>query len=501
MRRSKRGSLFPLIALCATVFVFGLVCLCQLAIHWLSFQRAQAASEAAALAAANELTNVVINDPHFGFVSLSNDAAGTNTLTEAGEPIPVVGINTIIATCRTNLLIAEQIGNPKMKALALSDLEFAKSAALTLQSACVDALKQRSSSRPCDRDGKQIDAYHAAEQTYKGSMGWLSTKFALQDMKIQVGWVDADSSSMTQIPQPLDLSQVQGKLNSNGEYSAFVNVPVSETAFYFAGLAQNSSLASTARFQAPDGKRICSAIKVSAIVVPLDASSLTQSLLSTEGISTSACAIPFARLDIAPPAVMALSFPHGRVNQMRSFADMLASPELSRASISIKQSSGGDFPDDPGAQLVSTSQGSSDVIACSPSELVAKGMYDWLRSCHGKVRLDSVSEMLDSPFSWDPSAPQTVLYGLEADGRIKRIQSKVFNCQTIHDKQEYAASDEVRAWGKTWTFTWRDEVSKLGYESGKHGGLPLFDRKLNATAAHTYQKNGLAVAMEFSSPL
>lgn len=498
--RGSRGSLLPLVALSATVFVFGLVFLCQLAIHWLSYQKVQAASEAAALVAANDIADLVINDPHFGFVSLSNGTAGKSTVTETGEHVPVIGINTILATCRSNLLIAEHLGSVQMRTLALRDLQHAREASRALQVACTEALKPNSSSCPCDSDGNKIEAYKHAEESFKNSMGWMHSKFTLSEMKLEMGWLDVSSSSMTAIPRPVDLSEVPPSLNSNGDYSAFVNIPLDGADFYFAGLAPNSALASAARFHAPDGKRVCSAIKIRAKVMPKGCDSFTDRILQQDGVAAVACSVPEARHDVAPPAVMALSFPHGRVNQLRSFADMLASSELSRENISIKHSAGGDFPDDPGAQLVDGAQNIEGVIN-SPSDLVAKGMYDWLRTCHGKVRLDSVIATVNAPFSWDSSAPQSLLYGLEKDGSVKLIQSKVFTCQTIHDKQEYAAADEVQAWGKSWTFTWRDEVSNLGNDGGKHGGLPLFDRRLNAAADHTYQRNGLAVAMEFSSPL
>jgi len=71
-------------------------------------QRYQQAIESAALRAATELSEIVINDPYFGFISLSDQKPiGQATFAADGEPLPVHGINTIIATTRLDYLIAK----------------------------------------------------------------------------------------------------------------------------------------------------------------------------------------------------------------------------------------------------------------------------------------------------------------------------------------------------------------------------------------------------------
>src|SRR5579884_2964016 len=59
------------------------------------------AIEAAALAAARDLSRIVIEDQYYGFVGLS-DRAPTGKATKAGDNwfMPVTGINTLLGTVR-----------------------------------------------------------------------------------------------------------------------------------------------------------------------------------------------------------------------------------------------------------------------------------------------------------------------------------------------------------------------------------------------------------------
>ncbi|MFX8700516.1 hypothetical protein ABTM56_20650, partial [Acinetobacter baumannii] len=59
------------------------------------------AIEAAALAAAADLSRIVVNTPEYGFISLS-DAAPIGKSTSASDQyyLPVRSINSIIGTCR-----------------------------------------------------------------------------------------------------------------------------------------------------------------------------------------------------------------------------------------------------------------------------------------------------------------------------------------------------------------------------------------------------------------
>jgi len=57
--------------------------------------------EAAALVVAKDLSTLIVNDPHFGFIGLSNSPPiGKATFADDQEPCPVNGINNLLATIR-----------------------------------------------------------------------------------------------------------------------------------------------------------------------------------------------------------------------------------------------------------------------------------------------------------------------------------------------------------------------------------------------------------------
>lgn len=498
--RSRTGSLFPLIALTAVAFILALNFFCQIAIQWLSYQTTTAAAEAAALAAANELAQIVIEDPHFGFVSLTDWPAGQTTFTKAGEPMPVLGINTIMSTCRFNLLVANKLDNVRMMELAKRDSLFAVQCAKSLQEACLEALQQESSKRPTDRNGKQINAYDRSRRVFVESLSWLKAESKIEKFNLDLGYLEGACPSMTALPRPAELSQVPEQCRYSADYCACVNIPVANTDFHFAALAPTSSLVTTKQFQKADSKRISSVLRSEATLIPFKKGSSLFSIFGDRKVTGVACALPGANRDLVPPAVMVLNFPHGRAGQLCSFSNMLSAYELARERISIQHSQGGDFPDDAGAQLIAGEMPGTESSE-TVSNLIAKGFYDWLRSCHGKARLDSVLNMVSNEFPGSQSSPQSLVYGLQEDGQVKLLESKSFLVQTVHDQQDYAASNSTNAWGKTWTFTWRDEVSRLGKLGGKHGGRPLVERKGKTEIERIYPRHGLAVAMEFSSPM
>src|SRR5262249_20763229 len=97
--------------------------------------------EAASLAAARDLSRVVINDRHFGFVGLSDNppASGTQMIAPDNYYMQVESINTIVGTIRMDMIIADQLNDPTMKALAAHDFQYVQAAVNSLNSALNNA--------------------------------------------------------------------------------------------------------------------------------------------------------------------------------------------------------------------------------------------------------------------------------------------------------------------------------------------------------------------------
>ena len=95
------------------------------------YQEQKTAIESACLAAARDLGNIVIQDPYFGFIGLSDSApTGTGAYTMAGDKfyMPAQGINTILATVRLDLIIADTLKNNVLSDCAQRDYKKAMSA-------------------------------------------------------------------------------------------------------------------------------------------------------------------------------------------------------------------------------------------------------------------------------------------------------------------------------------------------------------------------------------
>src|SRR5262249_51716341 len=155
------------------LFMFGN----ELVWLFLQQQRYQQALEASALKAASDLSEIVINDPYFGFVSLTDrPAIGRATQAPDGEPVPVRGINTIIATARLDYIIATELGNEKMQGFALEDALHARDTAVRLNNALEEALKVNPKEVPHDMDGNVVRPYSDALNTYNTSLLCFTNK-------------------------------------------------------------------------------------------------------------------------------------------------------------------------------------------------------------------------------------------------------------------------------------------------------------------------------------
>ena len=127
-KRNERGTL---------ALVCGVtITLVTLAIFALQFtrilgteQEQRTAIEAASLAAAKDLSRIVVDDPNVGFVALS-DYPATGNGTAAGDnfDLPVQSINSILATSRLDCIIADWWNNPIMKQYATRDYQNAVAA-------------------------------------------------------------------------------------------------------------------------------------------------------------------------------------------------------------------------------------------------------------------------------------------------------------------------------------------------------------------------------------
>jgi hypothetical protein len=440
----------------------------------------QTAIEAACLAAVGDISKIVINDEHFGYVSLSDyPPFGQSTRAPDGEPVCVLGINTILGTCRLETILANQLDEPDLQEMAEADRLAALKAARTLTDAIKSSLDPDRESQARDLDGNIVKPYEHARDLYYSHLRrcqLMNSRLTPDEFHLSLGWLKGGGSTVTCIPQPEQLSDVPPGGNLNGNYRAFVDAPVDGVSFYFTGVAAQPALADLKQFMPPDAKRICSVVKAEADIY-----------LATSGQSASpaplhvaACAQPWSNPDLNPPSLLQIKFPNGPVPGIKCMRDILSNRQLRTTKVPLYTARAGDYPLDPASSL-------SQCATKTVSQVFARGFYDWIRSAHCKPRLDSVISIMDTPF-FDPSTsgsatPACFVYECDRQGNVTvtRQDNTPFLSEEIFENQLYTVDFQALITGnRVWTMSFRDQVDKLGTTSGgKHAGQPLAGDPVN----------------------
>jgi hypothetical protein len=481
-RRSTAGNILIL-----SLVILGLLVALFLALPWkvafveLCHAKHANAVQSASLAAASELSKIVINDPYFGYVGLSDSVpSGAATVAGDGEATPVVGINTLIGSARLDLILAHILENNELIALAEQDAEAARKAARRLETAWKKAIDPGNREVACDLNGKLVKPYELANEAYMSSIGWspLLANHVVQKFSLSLGWVEDGGSSTTLAPLPEELSETPADLKKNGCYKPFEDIPAFGESFYFVGVGPQPALVSSERFKEPDGKRICSIVKVEADVESK----------AGQVIANAACAQPYAVAEANPAGVMRINFSNGLPPNVSCLRELISDARLNVARAEEFTASGGDVPVDQNAVLVQANSQQGVSVA----QVLARGLYDWIRTAHVRLRLDSVIAMMDQSLSnlaqkrngdlGDPASP-SLLFEFDAAGNVlvRNCNRNPFISEIVDENQSYAVNYQPVQLGSTlWNIGCRDEVRKLGSQAGgKHAGQPVVGNPVN----------------------
>ncbi|MBP7861609.1 hypothetical protein KA183_07995 [bacterium] len=255
--RSKQGSMvLPIAIFLGVILLAGLifVVFMQMTSHQ---KQAQTAVDAAALAVAKELGKVTISDPGLGRVGVVDDYSNLGL---AGRP--VYGINTVMARCRLDLIIARRLNNTTMEFLVKDDTKLLGSAT------------RRFNNLLCSANGSGIIKYEdaagvsktvnlaqiAAEAYNSSGLRPASVEpVTANDITIEVG--RTNSAGVTNIPVPSPLSRAEVNLLTNAAkvkqnmneqtfYRSNIPVPVtgSDAKFVFSQVGETVALIDRASF-------------------------------------------------------------------------------------------------------------------------------------------------------------------------------------------------------------------------------------------------------------
>lgn len=422
--RSNRGNMFVLtVSVTALLFVPLIMVIGSIVFFNARSRRAQDVVEAASKVAAMDLARVVINDPNFGYVSLSNHpATGTATVAADGQSLPVVGIETWMRTMERSEAIGNQLNNRTILSLVDADRTNLQDTVTELNNRLLLSIDDQGSvgrDAATDMNGTRVIPSADVDKFLRDN---LPANVELQKFTLCLGWVED-----TQAPL----------------------------------LDDQAHLISQTRFRQPDGKHLCNAIKLECEF--------------GSNIQCVACCQSFSEPDHSTPGKMTVRFTSIPVLGLLSWSEFLASSSFRDNRILQFIARNGDYPMEPHSELrladIEEKVGTADQFASH--------LYYWLRSLHGKAKVEAVTAIMNQPF--EPHPQQRYDYALRDDGSIERIATEEHEYKrgATADGERCTVSDTVPRGNPTAIICFRNNTIQLGTTEAKHAGMPLEGQALD----------------------
>ena len=371
-----------------------------------SNQEQRTCIQSAAMAAANDLSRIVITDPNFGVIGISDCAPISSQINaNDGYYAPVLSINTLLATVRLDMIIANSLGQPIMIQLANDDY----ANAMTAKTNLVTDLQTAIISGGVDINNNPVNPLNDAITAYNQNsirMTGNATQLVPNSMVLTLGCV-ANLPTDTPTPTPAASSNVTAAQTStvNGKscYKAFVDVPYNGFDFVFAGTTDSIKIVDQTQFQTT----VAGCPYVIPTIVKADADQNFQPAAhngqtGVQTIHASAAAEPMNILDPRPcPGGLCVSFPDKLPANVKSIAAILAMP----SQLTSFFSNGGDFPPSPPYSAAAPNSG--NLVASAARDVGATGsigqftqlaLYDWLRRNGTRPDIAAVTDMVSFSF-------------------------------------------------------------------------------------------------------
>lgn len=449
------------------------------------------AIEAAALAAAKDISRIVINDPNLGFVGFS-DAAPVGKGTKAPAPdnfyMPVHGINTMMGTLRLDFIIADRLNSETLRGLVRRDLNHLKAAKDRLAAATSDALNGSGAAR--DLDGNPVDPYASAVNAYKQNTVRMAgpSSYVNGTMKLTLGSVVNGSQTNIPIPSPASYAQVPAGGERNGYYMSGVDIPYGGEHFVFAAINNTIKLVNPNDFRATLANVPFSMPSV--VRAEADQRITDQNNHTSHVVHIIACAQAASVHDPRPaPGALSVSFPDGIMPELNKPGDLINLPTFnSGAPMVLQTPDSGDFPTTPSVSMIPTTWDGPG--AANVSSVWTHTLYDWLRRAGSRLNAKAAVDMQNTPFTYTGPGSNgciyTNLYKVDTNGDIIHETNLVANGNTTPtrvDPYPVASHQQLFATGADAMAS----SDKFGYDAyirdfcyrpglmrgGIHGGEPL----------------------------
>jgi hypothetical protein len=460
-------------------------------------QEQRTAIEAASIAAAKDLGRIIVNDPNFGYICLSDAApVGSSTAASDGFSMPVYGLNTLTGTIRLDLIIADKTNNSTMKYFCKRDLANLKSAKNKLASALQASLLPGGSGK--DIDGNLVTPYTTAERAYEDNKVRMTqaSRYVKGSLKLTLGSLSEGVQTNIPLPKPNSWSGVNTTTQSRaGYYVSEVNCPYDGEDFVFGSTSNSIKLVNWQLFQTTSSLpySIPSVVKAEA----------DQMFDNNRIVHIAATATTASVFDPKPaPGALSIAFPDGRPSFINSAGDILNSPTLaSSPPMKLETPPIDDFPSPSGTAMTPVTW--SGPGASTINNVWSQELYDWYKQAGTKLNAQDAVNMNSAPLVTMGSAgPFTDgfmdVFQVNATGNItqKMVLIEPNPFEAVSNKQMYAEclGAAVTTAGKsaspaTWDVYMRDQVAQLGtINGGIHGGRPLSDPLVALAPSSTYRR-------------
>ena len=507
-KRNKQGNVIVFMTAVSCTFLLALLLFTLSMSRFLGTNHEQKSSvDAAALAAAKDLSRIVIDDPNFGMIGLSDSAPiGHATLAQDGYYTQVHSINSIFGTIRLDMIIADELNDPVMMQFAKRDYANARIAANNLVGILQASLLPSSGTAVAaaaassmsavgggggggsaggSTNGNFVDAYGNQVFPYDDAVGAYqsnairmagSSQYIEGSMKLTLGSLLGGGPTNTPIPQPSNFANVSGGQSYDGDYMSYVDAPYDSIDFVFAGVGESIKLVDSTKFVTDDGSlpyTIPTIVKAEADTKLLSGGQDIAGRI----VHAVACAQPASTADPLPaPGKLTITFIGKHVGKLKTPADLITDPELGSPPATITSPSNGDVPGTGTLAPITWPFPGSPTMG----NVYSGGIYDWIRKNRLKPRPDAVLAMMNQPFltSAGVTTNQAQVYLVLADGSIQQElhTAGLTPPPTLQESQNQlhatAPTSGIDSAGNLTNFNLlvRDWVFK---KSGRHRGEPL----------------------------
>lgn len=392
--RDARGNMLAYMTACGIAFMALLLFALSYVRLLGSHGEQKTAIDAAALAAAKDLSRIVINDPNFGYIGFS-DSAPVGAATKAGDNyyMPVSSVNTLMGTIRLDLLIADALGNAEMKDLAVRDLNNLKTAKDDLIAAMNTSLIQGGVAH--DADGHDVTPYEDAVAAYQQNTVRMSggSSYVANSLKLTLGAIPGGETNIP-VASPSTYANTSASQQSGGHYLAGMDIPVpSGEHFVFANLGDSVRLVDNAMVQTT----IASLPYQMPSIVRAEADQSLNDNGAQRVVHCAASAQPCNVVDPKPaPGALSIAFPDGVPPEITKPGDLLKPPFTSTPPVVGQSPPTGDYPTDPGTSLPPVTSWPGLSGPPTAGGAFGVGLYDWIRRAGPKVKIDSLLKAMNT---------------------------------------------------------------------------------------------------------